>query len=122
MRTRGPVTPLCEVPCPIQGCDEMVTVVPYREQSQRGSIFKGKFYATCPAHGRVIQAERPATQDYVIAQRNAHTGAIQPAGKHAGDPQPRSGSIPQTRSVVSDPRAAKSLLSGWNLWDWWPES
>ena len=56
MSPAEPAQPVGDAPCPIEGCSETVKLYRYREQSSRGSMFKGKFYARCSRHGRVIEA------------------------------------------------------------------
>lgn len=125
-------------PCPEAGCTEVLEVRKYQERSGRGSMFKGKFYASCPEHGRVIDAARPASQEHVL-ERGTIWGVTQsaestlcqsrieePAAKPAEpvriEPrQKRAEPVPSRAVVPREPeQPARNPWAGWSLWDWWP--
>jgi len=140
MRDRTPAQPVGEAPCPT--CGLAVNVFRYRERSGRPSMFKGKFYADCPNHGRAVDAYRPATQEHVITQgrlwEESPRPALQPA---ASRPEPVGRPAPNQPELVTQPAAKRSQPAlrpapnrpgleersapprsegwGWNLWDWW---
>ena len=126
-----PAQPIGEAPCPIEGCGQVVKVYRYRERSGRGSMFKGKFYASCPTHGRVIEAARAATQEHVLEKgtiwgpkATTAPAAAEPAAV-AAEPAKAVTVAPQKAVAAparepTAPTRAQRFLQGWNLWSWWP--
>jgi hypothetical protein len=130
--------PIGTAPCPITGCAQVLAVFKYRERGTRGSPFKGKFYARCPQHGRVIEAIVPASQEHVVAKGNIWApdqipSPAQPSREPIQAPaQPALHVIAPPDPVPAQPtqepaqpthaptRSAPTWLQGWNLWDWWP--
>jgi hypothetical protein len=131
--------PIGTVPCPITGCAQVLEVFKYRERGTRGSPFKGKFYARCPQHGRVIEAIAPASQEHVLANGNiwapdqkpstAELARVIPApARPALHVVARPAAVPAlpTQEPAQQPaqpthepsRPAPTWLQGWNLWDW----
>ena len=136
-KEKPPVIGTC--PCPEAGCAEVLEVRKYQERSGRGSMFKGKFYASCPAHGRVIDAARPASQEHVL-ERGTIWGATalapetarepltceqtrqEPAQPARAEPPPQPREPAPNRAVVprEPERPARNPWAGWDLWNWWP--
>lgn len=122
--------PIGTCPCPESECAEVIEVRKYQERSGRGSMFKGKFYGNCPAHGRVIDANRPASQEHVLergyiwgakaCQVSVQTEEICKTTQPALEPAP----APKAEPAAVVKPAQQPILSmewtGWNLWDWWP--
>jgi hypothetical protein len=121
--------PIGECPCTVDQCAEKLKVFRYAERSTRPSMFKGKFYAKCPTHGRVIDASNASSQEHVL-EKGTIWGATIPKAEPAPAP-----AVPQTAPVLTakparpTPPARESTpepesrplapLRGWNLWDWW---
>jgi pyruvate/2-oxoglutarate dehydrogenase complex dihydrolipoamide acyltransferase (E2) component len=143
-REKTPAVGTC--PCPETGCSEVIEVRKYRERSGRGSMFKGKFYGNCPAHGRVIDASRPASQEHVLERgeiwgANRSQQSAQPREEPAAQPSPQPSAqpsepaspepepvqqaqpLPRLPALLTPAEPARSRLArilSWNLWDWWP--
>ena len=121
-------------PCPTADCREVLQVFRYVERSARPSMFKDKFYATCPTHGRVIDASSKASQEHVLTRGDiwgATTPKTDPPAAPApapakpapvpsvlppAVPTPKPASLP---AVIPAPQPARPPLRGWNLWEWW---
>jgi len=111
-------------------------VFKYRERGTRGSAFKGKFYARCPEHGRVIEAIVPASQEHVVAQGNIWAPDQKPSPAQPTrepiqaparpalqvtarpDPIPAQPTQEPAQPIHEPTRPARTWLEGWNLWDW----
>jgi hypothetical protein len=114
--------PIGTAPCPITGCAQVLEVFKYRERGTRGSPFKGKFYARCPEHGRVIEAIAPASQEHVLAKGNIWAADQKPSSAQPA-PQPIPVPAPEPAQPTQVPtRPIPTWLLGWKLWDWWPTS
>jgi hypothetical protein len=127
--------PVGEAPCTVAGCAQVLQVFKYRERSGRGSMFKGKFYARCPDHGRVIDAAAPASQEHILSKGkiwavDQRPEPAAPAPKQAPEPVKLTPPAPaqpaplpvQPTPPPREPPLLRLWLRGWNLWDWWPGS
>jgi len=122
MSPAEPAQPVGDAPCPIEGCSETVKLYRYREQSSRGSMFKGKFYARCSRHGRVIEASSSSTQDHVINNGNIWDRDGVPAAPAQEltlpTPEPQKATGSQSQQEPASELKKRPFLEGWNLWDW----
>lgn len=117
--------------CPAdEGCDQVLTVYRYARRSDRPSMFKDKYFASCPTHGRVIDALRPASQEHFL-----NRGTVW--GPDHQSTEPAAPALPQKKPVLSrpapepaqpavpvpapaeEPPPSRQWWQGWNLWEWW---
>ena len=132
---RGPA--IGECPCPEQGCSQVVELRRYQERSGRGSMFKGKLFASCPTHGRVIDAARSASQEWALEKGeiwgpNGRREPAQQQTEEPAEPAQEAAREPQAEPARPAPRPALPAVRertarpdgwpGWNLWDWLPTS
>jgi hypothetical protein len=55
-----------EVVCNAKGCEESCSVFKFEPRSDRGSVFKNRYYFKCPKHGRVGADGSQTITDYIL--------------------------------------------------------
>lgn len=69
MSHRPKNSPVGQVRCPYEGCDQVCKVFKFRPRTEgRKTVFSGKHYAECPVHGRVGSDGNPATTEYILTK------------------------------------------------------
>lgn len=100
-------------------------------------MFKGKLFGSCPTHGRVVDAARPASQEWALehgeiwgpnGRREPEQQQTEPAQEPEQQPAPEAHREPEVSAarpaLPAQVRPARTARPdgwpGWNLWDWFP--
>lgn len=110
MSKRAPNAAIGEVECPHRGCSKICKVFKFRQRTEgRTSVFSGKYYADCPAHGRQGADGNAAITEYILE----HGRMFGPGeGRKAPDQAPEKNGAPAP-SQAPPPAREEPKASPW---------
>jgi len=109
--------PIGDVVCPTKGCDQVAKVFRFRPRGtpDRKTVFSGKLYCECPAHGRIGADGNATINEYLLE----HAKIWQPTsgGTASADASKKN---PPTAARTTEPASTKASTSAASGSRWRP--